>query len=162
MLRYKRELSIALAYVLLLLLLAAVAPSFYEGNQFRVILVGSAPVLVAAVGITLVILSRNIDISIGSQLSICGIAAGLLAKWGLPMPLVPPAVMLIGVAMGSINGLFVAALGLPSIVVTLATMVIFRDALRWAREGAFVNNLPSDFQWFGQGQNAGQAIIIGI
>ncbi len=48
--------SIAIAYALLLGLLAIAAPSFYRGNQFRVILVGSAPVLVAAIGITLVIL----------------------------------------------------------------------------------------------------------
>ncbi len=78
------------------------------------------------------------------------------------MPLVVPAVMLIGAAMGSINGVFIAVLGLPSIVVTLATMVIFRDALCWWREGAFVNNVPPDFQWFGYGQNVGQALIIGI
>jgi rhamnose transport system permease protein len=162
MLRFRREISIAIAYAALLILLAAVAPSFYQGNQFRAILVNSAPVLVAAIGITLVILARNIDISIGSQLSICGIAAGLLAKSGLPMPLVVPAVMAIGAAMGCVNGLFVAVLGLPSIVVTLATMVIFRDGLRWWREGAFVNNLPADFQWFGQGQNVGQGLIIGI
>jgi rhamnose transport system permease protein len=142
--------------------LAVAAPSFYQGDKLRNILVGSAPVLVAAVGMTLVILSRNIDISIGSQMSICGIAAGLMAKLGVPMPLVIPATMLVGGCMGAINGLFVAVFGLPSIVVTLATMVIFREALRWWREGAFVNNLPGDFQWFGQGQSAGQWIVVAV
>ena len=88
MMQYKREISVALAYLVLLGVLAVFAPRFYQGDKFLNILVASAPVLVAAVGMTLVILSRNIDISIGSQLSICGVVAGLLAKTGMPMPLV--------------------------------------------------------------------------
>jgi rhamnose transport system permease protein len=85
---YKREISIAAAYLLLLAVLAVFAPRFYQGDKLLNILVASAPILVAAVGMTLVILSRNIDISIGSQLSICGVVAGLLAKSGLPMPII--------------------------------------------------------------------------
>jgi rhamnose transport system permease protein len=70
--------------------------------------------------------------------------------------------MCVGAVLGSVNGAFVAWLGLPSIVVTLATMKIFAEALRWWREGAFVNGLPSDFQWFGRGQSAGQMLVVGI
>jgi rhamnose transport system permease protein len=162
MIQFKRELSVALAYLVLLGVLAAFAPRFYQGDKFLNILVASAPVLVAAVGMTLVILSRNIDISIGSQLSICGVVAGLLAKAGLPMPLVAVATMAVGASMGALNGVFVAILGLPSIVVTLATMVMFREGLRWWREGESVKNLPADFQWFGLGQSNGQWTIIAI
>jgi rhamnose transport system permease protein len=160
--RFKREISIALAYLVLLVVLFVFAPRFYQGDKFLNILVASAPVLVAAIGMTLVILSRNIDISIGSQLSICGVVAGLLAKTGLPMPLVALSTMAAGASMGALNGVFVALLGLPSIVVTLATMVIFREALRWWREGESVKNLPPDFQWFGLGQSAGQWTIVAI
>src|SRR5260221_6565596 len=134
MLRLQREISIAVALAVLLGVLAKFAPAFYRGDELRSIAVESAPVLVAAVGMTLVILSRNIDISIGSMLSICGVAAGLMAKAGMPMPLVVPATMLIGGLLGSINGVFVAWLGLPAIVVTLSTMKIFNEALRWWRE----------------------------
>jgi ribose/xylose/arabinose/galactoside ABC-type transport system permease subunit len=162
MMQYKRELSVALAYLVLLAVLAVFAPRFYQGDKFLNILVASAPVLVAAVGMTLVILSRNIDISIGSQLSICGVVAGLLAKTEMPMPLVAVATMSVGASMGALNGLFVAVLGLPSIVVTLATMVMLREALRWWREGESVKNLPSEWQWFGLGQSGGQWVIIGI
>src|SRR5262245_52757140 len=162
MMRYKRELSVALAYLALLGVLAVFAPRFYQGDKFLNILVASAPVLVAAVGMTLVILSRNIDISIGSQLSICGVVAGLLAKTGMPMPMVAALTMAIGASMGALNGLFVAILGLPSIVVTLATMVMLREGLRWWREGESVKNLPADWQWFGLGQSGGQWVIIGI
>ncbi len=68
----------------------------------------SAPILVAAVGMTLVILARHIDISIGSQFSVCGIVAGFGGERGLPMPVVAAIAMGTGAAMGAINGVFVA------------------------------------------------------
>jgi rhamnose transport system permease protein len=162
MLRYRRELSVAAALALLLVLLAVAAPAFYQGDKLRAILVANAPVLVAAVGMTLVILSRNIDISIGSQFSVCGIVAGLLAKAGVPMALVALGTLLTGAAFGAVNGALVAGLRLPSIVVTLATMVVLREGLRWSREGEFVRNLPPGFQWFGAGQSLGQWLIVAI
>ncbi|MFO0960988.1 MAG: ABC transporter permease [Isosphaeraceae bacterium] len=160
--RYRREIAVAMAYLALLGLLAVAAPRFYRGDQLARILVGNAPILVASVGMTLVILTRQIDISIGSQLSICGVVAGLLARSGVPMPLVVPLTIACGASMGLLNGWLVSGLGLPSIVVTLATMVIGRESLRWWREGEFVRNLPADFQWFGAGQGAGQWAIVGI
>jgi rhamnose transport system permease protein len=153
---------VAAALALLLLVLAVAAPAFYQGDKLRSILVANAPVLVTAVGMTLVILSRNIDISIGSQFSVCGIVAGLLAKAGLPMPVVAVGTILAGAGFGAINGGLVAGLRLPSIVVTLATMVVLREGLRWSREGEFVKNLPPGFQWFGAGQSAGQWLIVAI
>ena len=56
---------------------------------------------------------------------------------------------LIGAALGAINGALVAYARIPSIVVTLATMVALRDGLRWATQGAWVQDLPRDFQWLG-------------
>src|SRR5262249_9152175 len=86
--RYRRGLSVALAYVVLLLVLAVAAPRFFRPGALRAFVVSNASVLVAAVGMTLIIVCRQIDISIGSQFSICGVVAGLLAKAGLPIPLV--------------------------------------------------------------------------
>jgi len=83
--RYQRELSVAAAYGLLLGLLAVCAPRFYYGDKLWTICVSSAPLLVVAIGMTLVILTRHIDISIGSQFSICGIVAGLLVQQGVPL-----------------------------------------------------------------------------
>jgi rhamnose transport system permease protein len=70
--------------------------------------------------------------------------------------------MLAGATYGAANGAMVALMRLPSIVVTLATMVIGREALAWAREGASVRDLPAGFQWLGLSQTAGQAALIGI
>jgi rhamnose transport system permease protein len=70
-----------------------------------------------------------------------------------------PASIAIGAVMGTINGALVAGLRLPSIVVTLATMVAWREGLRWLRQGVWVD-LPNGVQWFGLSQAAGQCALI--
>jgi rhamnose transport system permease protein len=158
--RYRRELSVAAAYAALLGVLAVFAPRFFLAEPLRALVVSNAPVLVAAVGMTLVILCRQIDISIGSIFSICGVVAGLLARAGLPIAVVGLGTLLAGGGLGAVNGALVAGLGLPSIVVTLATLVIGRESLRYAREGEFVRDLPPSFQWFGAGQAVGQGLVV--
>jgi len=160
--KHLRELSVLAAYLAALAALAIFAPRFFETKPLVDFAVRNASVLVAAVGMTLIILARQIDISIGSQASVCAVVAGLLAQFGLPMPLVGLGTLLTGAALGAINGVLVATLGLPSIVVTLATLVILRESLRYLREGSFVRGLPSNFQWFGLGQTTGQWVVVGI
>src|SRR5437868_5377347 len=147
--RYFRELSVGAALAVLLLLLAFVAPGFFRRQQILTTLTAASPVLIVACGSALVILTRQIDISVGSQFALCSVIAGLATKAGLPMALVFPITILGGALLGMFNGALVAGLGLPSIVVTLATMVTWREALRWWREGEFVKDLPPHFQWFG-------------
>lgn len=142
--------------------LAVAAPRFYEPDNLRDVLVAAAPLLVAAVGMTAVILARQIDISIGSQFAICAVVAGLLAKAGLAMPLAAAGAVAVGGLLGALNGFLVAAFGLPAIVVTLATMVGLREGLRWATEGVWVQDLPRGFQWMGLGQDAGRFVIPGV
>ena len=157
--RHKRELSVAATYAFLLLLLVIFRPVFFEG-EFANNCVSDAPLLVAAIGMTLVIIARHIDISIGAQFSICAVSSALLSKTGLPMPLVALVTIAIGCAMGAFNGAMVAFLNLPSIVVTLGSMAIMQDALRLVRQGAPVEDMPAGFQWFGQGQTAGKWLIV--
>jgi rhamnose transport system permease protein len=158
--RHRREVSVGLALAGLLVFLAWRAPGFFAIANLRDLFVSNAPVLVAAVGMALVILSRQIDISIGSQFAIGGVAAGLLAKTGLPMPLVAVGSLGVGALLGALNGALVVGLGLPSIVATLATMVFLREMLRWATEGVWVQDLPVGFQWFGLGQEPGRAAVV--
>lgn len=162
MTRYKRELAVALAYALLLLILAMFARSFYFTTEPREILVNNGPTLVLAVGMTLIILTRNIDISIGSQFSLCAVVAGLLAQGGVPMPLAFAAAIGTGAVLGGVNGVLVAGLGLPSIVVTLAMLFILQQSLSWWRGGAFISDLPPTFQWLGLEHTNGQRLIVGV
>lgn len=157
--RHFRELSVAGALLVVLLALAVFAPAFYQPQPLLSLLTREAPTLVVACGMALVIISRQIDISVGSQFAVCSVGAGLLAANGWPLPAVFLASVFFGVLMGALNGWLIAGLRLPSIVVSLATMVTWREALRWLRQGQFVN-LPDGVQWLGLSQSVGQWTLI--
>jgi rhamnose transport system permease protein len=157
---YKRELSAVLAYAVLLALVAIVAPGFFSFTNLRDLTINNAPVLLIAIGMTLVILIGEIDISVGSQFAVASVTTALLAKSDMPIVLLLPCALLIGAAMGAVNGLLVGWFRLPSIIVTLAMLVAWRDLLRWTTEGTWVQDLPANFQWFGFGQAVGQWLIV--
>jgi rhamnose transport system permease protein len=154
-----RELSVAATLLCLLVALAFFAPNIFESAPLLSRLAAQAPALVVALGMALVIISRQIDISVGSQFGLCAVVAGTLAARGHSMPLVFGASILAGAAMGALNGVLIAGLGLPSIVVTLATMVTWQEALRLWQQGRFVN-LPAGMQWLGLSQTAGQLSLL--
>jgi len=150
---YRREISIALAGLLLGLALAIVSPGYFSAENITDLLLANLPVLIVALGMTLVILTGEIDISVGATFAICAVVAGLLAKAGWPVALAAVGACAAGAAIGSINGALVAYARIPSIVVTLATMTALRDGLRWGTEGAWVQELPPSFQWLGLTQS---------
>lgn len=158
--RYKRELSCVAAFALLLLVVAVASPGFFSFANLKDLALNNAATLIVAIGMTMVILAGEIDISAGSQFAVCSVALGWLATAGVPVPLLLPCALAIGALLGAINGSFVGALRLPSIIVTLAMMVVLRDGLRWMTEGAWVQNLPANFQWWGLDQTVGQWLII--
>jgi rhamnose transport system permease protein len=159
---YKREVSAAIAFAAMLLVVGIFSPSFFSVANLSDLLINNAPILLIATGMTLVILLGEIDISVGSLFAVTTVLAGVLAKSGLPVPFLFLAVPLIGLAMGALNGVLIGWFRLPSIIVTLAMLVAWRDGLRWTTEGAWVQNLPANFQWFGLGQTVGQILIVAV
>jgi rhamnose transport system permease protein len=157
--RWFRELSVLGVLALLLAYLAWRAPAFFQLQPLLSLLAREAPSLVVACGVAMVILVRQIDISVGSQFSVCSVCAGVLAAAGWPLAAVVPVALLAGGSLGLVNGLLVAWLGLPSIVVTLATLVALRQGLNLVRQGEFVN-LPERIQWLGLPQAQGQWLLI--
>jgi rhamnose transport system permease protein len=151
---HSREISVAMAIFLLAISLAFVAPGYFSRENLSDLFLANVPVLIVAVGMTLVIVIGQIDISVGSIFAICGFSAGLLAKSGVPAPLAGLGACVVGATLGALNGSLVAYVRIPSIVVTLASMVALRDALRWQTQGAWVQDLPASFQWFGLSQAA--------
>ena len=146
---HRREVSVALAIGALALVLAVAAPGYFSAENLSDLFLANLPVLVVALGATLVILTGEIDISVGSVFAICGVVSGITAKLGMPVAIAAVAACVAGGLLGALNGGLVAYLRIPSIVVTLATMVALRDALRWSTQGAWIENLPRSFQWLG-------------
>jgi rhamnose transport system permease protein len=151
---HEREISIAIAIALLMLVVFGFSHGYFSRENLADLFLASAPVMIIALGMTLVILTGQIDISVGSIFAICSVVAGLCARGGLPVAACLLVACGVGASFGAINGGLVAFLRVPSIVVTLATMVALRDALRWETQGSWVGNLPANFQWFGLSQTA--------
>jgi rhamnose transport system permease protein len=145
---------------MLAIVLAFVAPAYFSRENLTDLFLANVPVLITALGMTIVIITGQIDISVGSIFAICGVSAGLFAKSGLPAPLAGLGACVVGAALGAINGALVAYIRIPSIVVTLASMVALRDALRWQTQGAWVQDLPAGFQWFGLSQTNYPAVSV--
>ncbi|RPI50021.1 MAG: ABC transporter permease, partial [Acidobacteria bacterium] len=150
----RREASVAFAIFALCVVMAAVRPAYFALDNLNDLFLASLPVLVVAAGMTVVMLTGEIDISVGSIFAVCGVVAGMLAKAGLPLLVDVGVVCVLGASFGALSGSLVAYLKLPSIVVTLAMMIALRDGLRWSTQGAWVQDLPAYFQWFGLSQSA--------
>ncbi len=157
--RYARELSVAVSILILAVVLAIVTPGYFSGENLSDLFLANMPVLLIALGMNMVILTGQIDISVGSIFAVCGIVAGVLSKAGMPVLAAAAGAVAAGVVMGAVNGALVAYVRIPSIVVTLATMVALRDGLRWATQGAWVSDLPPDFQWLGLSQGSYPILI---
>jgi rhamnose transport system permease protein len=150
--------SVAFAILMLCAVMAVMRPAYFAAENLKDLFLATLPVLIVAAGMTLVVLTGEIDISVGSLFAVCGVAAGVLAKAGFPLLAVVFAVCVLGSAFGALSGSLVAYLRLPSIVVTLAMMIALRDGLRWVTQGAWVQNLPDNFQWFGLSQSVFPAV----
>jgi rhamnose transport system permease protein len=158
----RREVSVLIAIAALAAALGAAAPGFFARDNLGDLFMANLPVLVVALGMTLVILTGHIDISVGSVFAIAAVASGLLAKADLPLALVAVGACLTGALLGAVNGALVAFVRIPSIVVTLATMVALRDALRWTTGGAWIHDLPGHYQWLGTSQTVYPLVAFGI
>jgi rhamnose transport system permease protein len=159
---FDREWPVLIALIVLYLVLAFAAPSFYNAGNLRDLALSNVSVLLVSAGMTLIIVIAQIDISVGSLFAVTSVACGVLVKDGLPILLLPLAALLVGSLLGSINGGLVSFVKAPSIVVTLATMIIWREALRWSTGGAWVEDLPTNFQWFGLSLQQGQIVVVAV
>ena len=153
-LRASREIWVGAAIGALFATLAVVRPEYFARGNLVDLFLANLAVLIIATGMTILMISGEIDISVGSMFAVCAVSAGVLAKAGVPPVMVFACVCAIGALIGALNGSLVAYLRLPSIVVTLAMMIVLRDALRWITQGAWVQDLPGDFQWMGLSQRA--------
>ncbi len=157
--RYRAEASVGLAIAVLAAMIGWARPAFFSSENLSDLFLANMPVLVAALGATLVIVSGEIDISVGSVFAIAGAVGGSVAKAGVPVFFVVCAGAAAGAALGAINGALVAYVRIPSIIVTLATASALRDALRWTTEGGWIENLPPTFQWLGYGQSSYPIVV---
>ncbi|RNF36350.1 ABC transporter permease [Paracoccus methylarcula] len=134
-----REAILALAILGLLALIASRFPGFVAPANLAAVFTDSSPLILLALGQMAVILTKCIDLSVAANLALCGMVAALMNGAGIPLPLILIAVIALGAALGAFNGMLVWTLGIPSIVVTLGTMTIYRGVIFLLTGGAWIN-----------------------
>jgi len=104
-----------------------------------------------AFAMAMLIIAGDIDLSVASILALASTAMGLVMAAGHGTPVIVVTGLVTGLLCGAVNGVLVAGLGLPSIVVTIGTMSLFRGISYIVLGDQAFNGYPSDFAWFGQG-----------
>ncbi|MCC6167754.1 MAG: ABC transporter permease [Caldilineaceae bacterium] len=153
--RLNQEVLLTGFLVILVAILTAVRPDFLSKQSVASMLLDSSHLIVAAVGMTLVIVAGGIDISVGSMLAMCAVVGGILARDGTPPELAMLAIVLTGTVLGFVNGALVIWGGIPSIIVSLGMLSILRGGVVLLTGGSWIQHLPEGFY-------IGQRAVLGI
>lgn len=137
-----------------ILVFSLLSPSFFTLQNFINILVQASALTIIATGMTLVLLTAGIDLSVGSVMFVTGVISGKLAVAGWSIGLVIPFTWIIGLLFGMLNGLFIIRLKIVPFIVTLATFYVGRGLGLLISETRAVN-LPDAFLQIGSAKVAG-------
>lgn len=154
-----QEALLLAALLLLFAVVGAINPRFLAERNLETIFLGNAYVAVAAIGMSMVIISGNIDVSVGSLIGVLATLSGSLAVAGAPIALSWTLPILAGMAATAFMGFLVAYLNIPSIVVTLGMLSILKGGLIMVTGGAWISNLPPGYH-LAQGELLGVPVPI--
>jgi ribose/xylose/arabinose/galactoside ABC-type transport system permease subunit len=140
-----QELVLLFVILVLFVVVGAMNPRFLAERNLQSIFLGNAYIAVAAIGMSMVIISGNIDISVGSLIGVLATVSGTLAVNGVPILLCWILPVLISIAFATLMGAMVAYLRIPSIVVSLGFLSILKGGLISATGGAWISTLPEGF-----------------
>ncbi|REK75570.1 ABC transporter permease [Paenibacillus paeoniae] len=149
------EAPIILFTILVTLLFSILSPDFMQVENIRLILDQNITMFIVAIGMTMVILLGGMDLSVGSVLAVTATSVGLFLSHGIHPWIAAAMGICIGVLCGMVNGYFIAVRKIPDIIVTLATMYIFRGIAVGISGGTWMTNFPEGFRFFGQGNLLG-------
>jgi len=140
-----QEVLLAIAIVVLALVVGAINPRFLATRNLSDILLGNAYVAVAAIGMSMVIISGNIDISVGALIGVLATISGSMAVAGYSIALAWLVPVLVGIAVMALQGAVIAYLRIPAIVVTLGMLSILKGGLISVTGGKWITDLPDSF-----------------
>ncbi len=127
----RREAGIVVMIALFALVVGLIQPRFLSAETLRIVLLAVPLIMVAAMGEMMVLVARHVDLSIGSILGFSAIVAGMLWRDHPELPVIVgvAAAIAVGAALGLVNGLVVTIFRLPSIIVTLGTLSLYRGLI---------------------------------
>jgi ribose transport system permease protein len=143
---HKRELNTLLVLVLLCAVLALLSPYFFTGPNLLNILQQTSINAVIAVGMTFVILTAGIDLSVGAILAFAGVVLAQTLQEGRPTPVAMLAGLLSGILLGGLNGVLITFGKLPPFIATLGLMSLARGATLLVTEGRPLSGFGAPFR----------------
>lgn len=141
-----RELSAFFAIVALFVVLVALNPAYFSLQTLAMIFSSSQILCLLALGATTVMLTRNIDVSVGSTVGLCAIAVGVALNNGYGLATAIAFALAIGALAGAFNGLLVVGLRIPAIVATLGTLGLYRGVMLLWTGGKWIEGLPDSLK----------------
>jgi ABC-type sugar transport system ATPase subunit/ribose/xylose/arabinose/galactoside ABC-type transport system permease subunit len=159
----QREYGVLALLILTVAIVTCINPAFLSIGNIRDMLIHCAPVVIVACGVTMVIVTREIDISVGSLMGLMAAIVGILAstqKLGLPVSVSVLVTLLAGAGIGFFNGLLVACGRVPSIIVTLGMLTALRGLTEILMGGKWITDLPQGLRFLGVGAWLGIPICI--
>ncbi|WP_210200570.1 autoinducer 2 ABC transporter permease LsrC [Cohaesibacter celericrescens] len=145
-LQSNREASVAIIILLLFVVLGIVDSSYLSVETVISIYNNSLTLFVLAIGATMVMATRGLDVSVGSIMGLAAAIGGICMNAGLGIPLSIFIALLVGLACGLFNGFMVAILRVPAIVSTLGTLGLYRGFVHLATGGKWIEGLPEGFK----------------
>ena len=147
-----KESAVVLVLVAIIIVFSFLSPQFFKVSNFITILRQISILAIVSVGMTVVLISGGIDLNVGSIISVVSVLTAMSAVNGnLPTGVAIVIGLLLGTLMGLMNGVMITMTGMPPMIGTLATQMIFRGLGFIVCGGASVYHLPDGFKIFGQG-----------
>ena len=146
-----RELPIIIYVVGLITVFSIMIPGFLSIKNFEIISRQISTIGIVSVGMTLVILTGGLDLSVGAILTFSVNIAGRAILLGCPIWIVYPLMLLLGMFLGSINGFIVTRTKVPAMIVTLGTMNVFRGLVMVLTKGKYLSPIPVEYEFVGKG-----------
>lgn len=137
---------------LLCILFAILSPHFLTASNLLNVAQQSAIIAVISVGMTFVIITAGIDLSVGSVLAFSGVVMASLLQAGMPVPVGIMAGLGVGFACGLVNGLLVTYGNIPPFIATLGMMSIARGAALWYTDGRPISGFEDSFRFLANGE----------
>ena len=143
---------------------ALISPAFLNPVNLTNVLRQVSLFGIVSVGMTFVILTKGIDLSVGSILGVCAVTAATLLAMGWPVAAVIAIVLVVGVLQGAVNGLGITLGGVPPFIMTLGVMVMGRGLAMTIANGqpVSIRGVAAEFGWLGRGDFLGMPVPVWI
>ncbi|MEK4485108.1 sugar ABC transporter permease [Psychrobacillus sp. FSL H8-0484] len=141
-----RELSIILLMIVYFVFVGSINSQFTDIDSIILIVNGSVILLVMAIGQSFVLLTSNIDVSVGSILGLSAAVCGTLLASGANLGVVVFSVICIGAVIGFVNGMGVSYLKIPAIIMTLGMLGVVRGLMLLYTKGMWIENIPNYYK----------------